>query len=69
MPPAGLGEAAAHDVREAPAVTLLEAMRAASDRDLIARQYATVYSRSLRPLFGLPALASGESRHVADGHL
>ena len=57
--PAGLGEAAAHDVREAPAVTLLEAMRAASDRDLIARQYATVYAEVFD--LGLPALASGEA--------
>ncbi|TKT69355.1 triphosphoribosyl-dephospho-CoA synthase [Aquamicrobium sp. LC103] len=37
--PAGLGEAPAHDVREVPSVTLLEAMRAAADRDTIARQY------------------------------
>ncbi|MFC6491167.1 triphosphoribosyl-dephospho-CoA synthase, partial [Nitratireductor sp. GCM10026969] len=39
--PGGLGSAPSHDVREAPRVTVVEAMRAASDRDIIARQYAT----------------------------
>jgi len=38
--PAGLGEAPRHDVRNAPNATLLEAMRAAADRDRIAYQYA-----------------------------
>lgn len=38
--PGGLG-AAENDVREAPKVTLLQAMHEASDRDLIARQYAS----------------------------
>jgi triphosphoribosyl-dephospho-CoA synthase len=37
--PGGLGESAEHDVREAPTVTLLEAMRAAENRDRIAWQY------------------------------
>ncbi len=39
--PGGLGHSPEHDVAEPPAVTLLEAMRAAADRDRIARQYAT----------------------------
>ena len=39
--PGGLGSAARHDVREAPEVTLLAAMREAWQRDSIARQYAT----------------------------
>ncbi|WOJ88933.1 triphosphoribosyl-dephospho-CoA synthase [Methylocapsa polymorpha] len=38
--PAGLGEARRHDVHQAPDATLLEAMRAAADRDRIAYQYA-----------------------------
>ncbi len=42
--PGGLGRAEAQDVGTAPTVTLLEAMRLAADRDLIARQYATEYA-------------------------
>jgi len=37
--PAGLGSAAKHDVHMAPTVNLLEMMRAAEQRDLIAWQY------------------------------
>ena len=39
--PGGLGAAPSHDVRDAPRVTVVEAMRLAAERDLIARQYAT----------------------------
>ncbi|MFN3475978.1 MAG: triphosphoribosyl-dephospho-CoA synthase [Candidatus Methylomirabilales bacterium] len=40
--PGGLGEAEQYDVREKKvAVTLLEAMRAAKDRDAVAREYTT----------------------------
>jgi triphosphoribosyl-dephospho-CoA synthase len=42
--PGGLGEAPAQDVAAPPSVTLLEAMRLAADRDLIARQYATGFA-------------------------
>lgn len=42
--PGGLGEAPAQDVREAPAVTLLEAMRLAEDRDRIACQYTNSFA-------------------------
>ncbi len=38
--PGGLGDAPEHDVRQIPPDDLLEAMRAAADRDSIARQYA-----------------------------
>jgi triphosphoribosyl-dephospho-CoA synthase len=41
--PGGLGRVEAHDVRSAPTVSLLEAMREASGRDRIARQYVTVF--------------------------
>lgn len=41
--PAGLGTASQHDVQQIPQVTLLEAMQAAADRDLIAQQYADGY--------------------------
>jgi len=42
--PAGLGRVEAQDVGVPPTLTLLEAMRFAADRDLIARQYATGYA-------------------------
>jgi triphosphoribosyl-dephospho-CoA synthase len=42
--PGGLGTADRHDVNEPARVSLLEAMRAAADRDLIARQYANGYA-------------------------
>ena len=38
--PAGLGEVNEHDVHQVPTATLLRAMQAAVDRDLIAQQYA-----------------------------
>lgn len=42
--PGGLGRAEAQDVGTVPTVTLLEAMRLAAGRDLIARQYVTGYT-------------------------
>jgi triphosphoribosyl-dephospho-CoA synthase len=59
--PGGLGEAAEQGVAASPTVTLLEAMRLAADRDLVARQYATDYT----DLFGL-ALPALEAK-LADG--
>ncbi len=41
--PAGLGEAREQDVREAPTVTLRQAMALAAERDAIAREYVTDY--------------------------
>jgi triphosphoribosyl-dephospho-CoA synthase len=41
--PGGLG-AAENDVREAPRIGLLDAMRQAADRDMIARQYANGFA-------------------------
>jgi triphosphoribosyl-dephospho-CoA synthase len=41
--PGGLGTSERHDVAGEPRVTLLEAMREASERDGIARQYANAY--------------------------
>jgi triphosphoribosyl-dephospho-CoA synthase len=52
--PGGLGRAPEHDVHEPPTVSLLEAMRAAADRDRIARQYVTDYEDVF--LLGLGAL-------------
>jgi triphosphoribosyl-dephospho-CoA synthase len=42
--PGGLGKVEAQDVSDEPTITLLEAMRLAADRDLVARQYATGYA-------------------------
>lgn len=41
--PAGLGRRNAHDVADAPAITLREAMIAAQEDDTIARQYANCF--------------------------
>ncbi|HEU4709639.1 MAG TPA: triphosphoribosyl-dephospho-CoA synthase [Methylophilaceae bacterium] len=42
--PAGLRESPRHDVRTEPQITLLEAMREAGERDLIAQQYANGFA-------------------------
>jgi triphosphoribosyl-dephospho-CoA synthase len=42
--PSGLGTVGDQDVHETPTVTLVEAMRLAADRDLVAREYATDYA-------------------------
>jgi triphosphoribosyl-dephospho-CoA synthase len=47
--PGGLGTAEQQDVRSEPTVTLLQAMRLAADRDLIAKQYANAFE----DVFGL----------------
>jgi triphosphoribosyl-dephospho-CoA synthase len=44
--PGGLGRVESQDVSGEPGVTLVEAMRLAADRDGIAREYATVFSRT-----------------------
>ena len=51
--PGGLGQVERYDVAAVPTTTLIEAMREARERDLIARQYVTDY----RDIFdaGLPA--------------
>lgn len=58
--PGGLGSAPAHDVREEPRIALVEAMREAADRDMIACQYAT----NFRDVFetGVAALEAAEDR-------
>jgi len=42
--PAGMGRAARHDLADTPRVGLVEAMSAAAERDLIARQYRDGYA-------------------------
>lgn len=58
--PGGLGGAPEQDVREQPTVTLLEAMRLAADRDLIARQFATGFADVFD--FGVPAFLEAFAR-------
>ena len=55
--PGGLGDAPEQDVRDEPTVTLLEAMKLAADRDLIARQYANGFADVFD--FGVPAFLDG----------
>ena len=61
--PGGLGSSDAHDVRGTPKVGLVEAMREAAGRDMIARQYITRYDDVFDVgIAGLEAaIARGES--------
>jgi triphosphoribosyl-dephospho-CoA synthase len=52
--PAGMGTAGDQDLATEPTVTLLEAMRLAADRDLVAREYASDYTLTFE--CGYPAL-------------
>lgn len=58
--PGGLGDAPEQDVREEPTVTLLEAMKLAADRDLVARQYANGFADVFD--FGVPAFTDAFAR-------
>jgi triphosphoribosyl-dephospho-CoA synthase len=58
--PGGLGRVPDQDVSQSPTVNLLEAMRLAADRDLVALQYVTNFAAVLQE--GLPALQEGLAR-------
>lgn len=58
--PGGLGDAPEQDIRNEPTVTLLEAMRLAADRDMIARQYANGFADVFD--FGVPAFTDAFAR-------
>lgn len=58
--PGGLGDATEQDVKDQPTVTLLEAMKLAADRDLVARQYANGFADVFD--FGVPAFLAGFER-------
>lgn len=58
--PGGLGDAPEQDVRRAPTVTLLEAMKLAAGRDMVARQYANGFADVFD--FGTPAFLSAIER-------
>ncbi len=59
----GLGRIAEQDLAREPSVTLLEAMRLAQDRDLIAREYATGFALTFDG--GLPALRAARAAGLA----
>jgi triphosphoribosyl-dephospho-CoA synthase len=52
--PGGLGRVETQDVAGEPTLTLVEAMRLAADRDLIAREYTTAFELTFQS--GVPAL-------------
>jgi triphosphoribosyl-dephospho-CoA synthase len=58
--PGGLGESPEQDVRNEPTVTLLEAMKLAADRDMVARQYADGFADVFD--FGTPAFLDAFAR-------
>ncbi|HSH97286.1 MAG: triphosphoribosyl-dephospho-CoA synthase [Methylophilaceae bacterium] len=58
--PAGLGEANEHDIHAQPTVTLLSAMQAAEERDLIAKQYSNSFAEIFN--IGLAQYESAMSR-------
>ena len=60
--PAGLGRSARYDVFEPAAVSLLQAMTEAADRDRIARQYITGFSDVFD--IGLPCLEAATRRYT-----
>ncbi|MEH6717579.1 MAG: triphosphoribosyl-dephospho-CoA synthase [Aurantimonas endophytica] len=63
--PGGLGEVLEHDVRQPPSIGLVAAMRLASERDLVARQYADGFAEIFD--IGLPALMETEAVPAAPG--
>ena len=60
--PGGLGSADRHDVRAPPTIGLRDAMAAAADRDLIARQYANGFAE----MFGVGRRAYGVAKGESD---
>src|SRR5439155_2208456 len=58
--PGGLGAVPEQDVRSEPTVTLLEAMKLAADRDMVARQYANGFADVFD--FGVPAFLDAFAR-------
>jgi triphosphoribosyl-dephospho-CoA synthase len=58
--PSGMGEVDEHDVASSPPEDLLVAMRAAADRDLVARQYAQNFTQVLEEI--VPLLDQGQAR-------
>jgi triphosphoribosyl-dephospho-CoA synthase len=63
--PAGLGRVPAQDVAETPTVPLLAAMTLASERDAIAREYATDFDTTFT--IGAPAVARARAAGLSWG--
>jgi triphosphoribosyl-dephospho-CoA synthase len=62
--PGGLGNVARHDVRDAPSITLLQAMHEASIRDAIAMEYITDYARVFA--IGVTSFASAATNGISE---
>jgi len=58
--PGGLGRSARHDVHAPAQVSLLDAMREAAERDMVARQYGNGYTDVIE--IGLPRVAAARER-------
>ncbi|MBX9580788.1 MAG: triphosphoribosyl-dephospho-CoA synthase [Gemmataceae bacterium] len=58
--PGGLGDAPEQDVRAEPTLTLLDAMKLAADRDMVARQYSNGFADVFD--FGVPAFLDALGR-------
>ena len=65
--PGGLGTAEEADVRSPPTTGLVEAMRLAGDRDLVARQYASGFADIFG--VGLPAALAADDARAGAGLL
>jgi triphosphoribosyl-dephospho-CoA synthase len=61
--PGGMGKVEQADVHDAPPPSLLDAMRLAADRDLVARQYANGFHEVLNKV--VPSLEAGIARRWA----
>lgn len=59
--PGGLGDAPEGDVNAEPTITILEAMKLAAGRDMIAKQYANGYADVFD--FGVPAFLEAYARY------
>ena len=64
--PGGLGKAETADIAGDPPANLIDAMRLAQDRDMVARQYANGFQEVLESV--LPRLSHGISEGVALSH-
>jgi triphosphoribosyl-dephospho-CoA synthase len=62
--PGGLGNVTPHDVRDAPTITFLQAMREASNRDAIAMEYITDYARIFA--IGVTSFTSAASNGMSE---
>jgi triphosphoribosyl-dephospho-CoA synthase len=60
LQPGGVGKVEQQDLSSEPTVTLLEAMKLAADRDMVARQYANGFADVFD--FGVPAFLAGFER-------